>query len=196
VQDGQGIGFVVVGNGVTQGLHGSNDLGLACVAFAGSVLLDRPHWHALVRDAVVLAPSGERGHQAAINVGGIHANVAAYLLEVDGVDLASHRFDFSQPVLEAQEAHATAFETLGLEADKAVGNLAVLGAQSPASGCPEVKGKDCVVHNLCHFWGGLTQSPQLVVTFHKVRVTSRVRTNGGLRRLCQTEGFPWGQLSA
>ena len=39
MQDGQGIGFVVVSDGVTKGTHGGNDICLACIAFACCVLL-------------------------------------------------------------------------------------------------------------------------------------------------------------
>ena len=70
-----------------------------------------------------------------------------YLLEVHGVDVARDVLEFGQPVFEAQEAHAAAFETLGFEADKAVSDLVISGFESPAGGRTEVKRQGNGVRN-------------------------------------------------
>jgi multidrug efflux pump subunit AcrB len=84
VQERKSIRFVVIGNRVAQRLHGSNHLSLACIAFAGGMAFDGAHGHALVRDLVVLAPGGQRGQQAAVDVRGVHTEMTAHLLKVNG----------------------------------------------------------------------------------------------------------------
>jgi Rrf2 family iron-sulfur cluster assembly transcriptional regulator len=83
VQERKSIRFVVVGDRVAQRLHGRNHLSLARISLAGGMAFDGAHGHALVRDLVVLAPGGQRGQQAAVDVRGVYAEVTAHLLKVN-----------------------------------------------------------------------------------------------------------------
>ena len=60
VQQGQGVGFVVVDWGVTTQTDGRDHVVLARIALAGRVLLDRADWNTLVRDVVMLTPRATR----------------------------------------------------------------------------------------------------------------------------------------
>ena len=68
MQQRERVSLVVVLGFVTEGLHGSDHLILAGVAFAGNEAFDCADWHALVGNAVVFAPGSklceEAGHPA------------------------------------------------------------------------------------------------------------------------------------
>ena len=153
MQDGQRIGFVVVTRTVAALSDRRNHLVLAGVAFAGRVLLDRPHRHALVWDAVVLAPCREVAHEAAVGVRGIHARMPTDFLEVHRVDVVARGEQLRQPALEPQEAHATAFEALRLELFGATRDRSVQVQQCPTGTGAQIEGQDRRIHLLLHFWG-------------------------------------------
>ena len=123
-------GPAVAGQSVTFGvqLASSQAITLRNLSLTGGTATGGGPRPAGLPDSVVLAPGRESGHQATIDMSGIHANVATHLLEVHRVDVTSDALEFGQPVFKAQVAHATAFEALRFEADKAVSGWAVLRA--------------------------------------------------------------------
>ena len=115
---------------------------LVGVAAACGEALDGADRHALVGDAALLAPGGEVGEEAAVQMGGVGAGVGAHLLEGDARKAAGKRCQLTEPAAEAQVAHAAALEAARAEGDDAGGDATVLAAQRPAGGGPEVEGED------------------------------------------------------
>ena len=153
MQDGQRVGFVVVTRAVTTLPNCQDHLVLACVTFTCRVLLDRPHRYALVRNVVTFAPSREVAHKAAISVRGVHPSVATDFFEVHRIDVVRGSEHFSQPALEAQEAHSATFKALRLELLGATRDRPVCVQQRPASTGAQIEGQNLRIHLLLHFWG-------------------------------------------
>ncbi len=86
MEQGEGIGLVVVHRAVAQAADSGDHLRLAGIAPAGDVALDRSHRHALVGNAVVLAEAAELAEEAAIGMGGINAGMAPHLLKDHLID--------------------------------------------------------------------------------------------------------------
>ena len=86
------------------------------------MFLDGPDRHALVGNLVVLTPGRQVGHEPAIGVGGIDTRMAANFLEEHGIQGIGGLLQFSQPALEPQVAHATAFEPLWHKGLRATGD--------------------------------------------------------------------------
>ena len=92
---------------------------------------------------MVLAPGGERGHQAAVNMGCVHPGMTTNLLKVHGMNVRGHVFEFGQPSLETQEAHTATFKALRLEADEAVGDLLVTRTERPTGRGAQINRQNC-----------------------------------------------------
>ena len=80
------------------------------------MLLDLADWHALVGDAVLLAPGAEDGQEPAVDVGRIGALVAPDLLEGNPVDELQFLQHAIQPAAEVEEAHTPSLEPPALVA--------------------------------------------------------------------------------
>src|SRR5690606_34058007 len=115
---------------------------LVGVALAGDEPLDGADRDALVGDRVLLAPGGEAGEKAAVGVGRIYADVPAHLLEVDGLDITGEAECLVEPTLEAEVAHAAAFEAVRLELGGAAEDAAAKIAERPAGRGAEIEGED------------------------------------------------------
>ena len=73
-QDGDGVGLVVVGRTEPARADRSDHRGLVGVALSGNEALDGADRHALVGDATLLAPGGQRREQTAVDVRRVSAN--------------------------------------------------------------------------------------------------------------------------
>jgi hypothetical protein len=144
-QKRDGIGFVVIGGAEATGAGSGDHRNLVGIALAGCVAFDRADRNALVRYAPQFGPSGQRGHEAAIDMGGVGRDMAADLLEPDGGDGTGQPVQFSQPVGEAQIAHAAAIKAAGAEAGRAAGDQTVMAAQGPAGRGAQIEGEDAAV---------------------------------------------------
>jgi len=118
-----------------------DDGGLVGIALAGDVPLDRADGHALVCDAMVIAPCRQDREPAAKSVCRVDPGMPANLLVDHKVNAAGLVLDLGQPVLEAQEAHAAALPAVEPELRRAAGDGAVGAAQREAGGGAEIEGE-------------------------------------------------------
>ena len=81
---------------------------LAGVTLARGEAFDGADRNALIGDALTLAPSGQRRQETAVEVGGVSADMAPDLLEIDRGQPTAVVGQLFEPVLEAQVAHAAA----------------------------------------------------------------------------------------
>jgi hypothetical protein len=96
---------------------------------------------------MLLAPSAERGEQAAVDMGRIGADVAPHLLEVDRLNRSSIEVKLFEPTAEAQEPHAAAIEAGMFERHGAAGDEVVAGPERPAGAGAEVESQRCPPHD-------------------------------------------------
>ena len=75
MEQGKGIGLVVVHRAVAQLADSGDHRLLARVALASDVALDCAHWHPLIGNPVVLAERAELAQKTAISMGGIDAGM-------------------------------------------------------------------------------------------------------------------------
>ena len=90
-QDGECVGLVVVGRCESARANCGDDRVLVGVALAGDEPLDRADRDALVGDAALLAPGGQRCEQAAINMCGVGAGVTGAPLRNGSTPMPPHR---------------------------------------------------------------------------------------------------------
>src|SRR5690606_18595920 len=153
-QDRDRIGLVVVGGlepaPAYRGEHGI----LAGVALARGEAFDGADRNALIGDALTLAPSGQRRQETAVDVGGVSADMAPDLLEIDRGQSTAVVGQLFEPVLEAQVAHAAAVVAAGAEAGgsavhdparqacPARGGAEIQGENGAARGCRDDRGRN------------------------------------------------------
>ena len=104
--------------------------------------LDRGHRHAEIGCRLALAPCGEMGEEAAIDLRGKSASVGSDFLEHDGVERASIAVEIGEEFLETQERHARAFEAAGTEFGDARGNPARTRQHGPSGSGSKIKRED------------------------------------------------------
>src|SRR5690625_5195395 len=112
---------------------------LRCIALAGGVTLDRADGNAGIGHAPQFRPSGQRGHEPAIDMRRIGSGVATHLLEPNRGDRSRQAVDLGEPVGEAQVAHAAAVITAGPEARSSAGDQPFGRAQRPAGAGAEIQ---------------------------------------------------------
>ena len=79
MEQGKGIGLVVIHRAVAQLSDGGDHRLLAGVALASDVALDGAYWHPLIGNPVVLAEGAELAQKTAIRMGGIDAGMNRFV---------------------------------------------------------------------------------------------------------------------
>jgi hypothetical protein len=97
-----------------------------------------------VGDPVHLSPGGQMAEERAVRMCRRYASMRADLLEVDRADAASGFVDLLEPRPEAEEDHAAALESAGLEQGGAAGDGAVRVTDRPSGLLAEVERQDGV----------------------------------------------------
>ena len=115
---------------------------LVGIALAAGVTFPCAHRHALVGDALRLAPGRQRGEESSKDMGRVSASVPAHFFEVDGINAAGDLPGLVEPALEAEVAHAAALEARGPELGRAMQDPAAVIADGPARRAAEVEGED------------------------------------------------------
>jgi len=111
------------------------------------VTLDRADRNAGIGHAAQFRPSGQRGHEPAIDMGRVGSGVPTHLLEPDGGDRSRQAVDLGEPVREAQIAHAATVIAAGPEARGPAGDQPFGRAQRPTGAGAEIQRENAAVES-------------------------------------------------
>src|SRR5690606_2368288 len=92
-------------------------------------------------DALTLAPSGQRRQETAVEVGGVSADMAPDLLEIDRGQPTAVVGQLFEPALETQVPHAAAIEASGAEGGGSAVHDPARQAR-PARGGAQIQGEN------------------------------------------------------